>query len=70
MNESKLAYYDTVDAVFSHSEELKSMGLNIPALTSLFLRLKEKGYNVNTNIYTLEKARDELLTLLKGGKSE
>ncbi len=68
MNESKLAYYDTVDAVFSHSEELQNMGLNIPVITSLFLKLKEKGYDVNTDIYTLEKASDELLMLLKGGK--
>lgn len=67
MNESRLAYYDTVDGVFSHSEELKNMGLNIPVLTSLFLKLKEKGYDVRTDVYTLEKARDELLLLLKGG---
>ncbi len=70
MNESKLAYYDTVDSVFSHSEELKAMGLNIPVLTSLFLKLKENGYDVRTDIYTLEGARDELLSLLKGGKAE
>ena len=70
MNESRLAYYDTVDGVFSHSEELKKMGLNIPVLTSLFLRLKEKGYNVRTDIYTAEKACDELLSLLKGGSVE
>ncbi len=70
MNESRLAYYDTVDAVFSHSEELKNMGLNIPVITSLFLKLKEKGYSVNTDVYTLEKARDEILFLLKGGKGE
>ncbi|MBR5438186.1 MAG: energy-coupling factor transporter ATPase, partial [Clostridia bacterium] len=67
MNESKLAYYDSVDGVFSHSEELKNMGLNIPALTSLFLKLKENGYDVNTDIYTLGKAEQELLRLLKGG---
>ncbi len=69
MNESRLAYYDTVDGVFSHSEELKGMGLNIPVLTSLFLKLREKGYDVKTDVYTLEKARDELVSLLKGGNS-
>ncbi len=46
------------------------MGLNIPVLTSLFLKLKENGYDVRTDIYTLEGARDELLSLLKGGKAE
>ena len=67
MNESKLAYYDTVDNVFSHAEELKKMGLNIPQLTQLFLKLKQKGYDVDVNVYTLEKAKDELLRLIKGG---
>ena len=69
MNESKLAYYDTVDGVFSHAEELRSMGLNIPQLTQLFLKLKEKGYSVRTDIYTPEKAADEILRLVKGGAS-
>lgn len=68
MNESRLAYYDTVDGVFSHSEELKKMGLNIPQLTSLFLKLRENGYNVSTDVYTLEKAENELIKLLKGGE--
>lgn len=68
MNESRLAYYDTVDEVFRHADELRSMGLNIPRLTKLFLMLRQKGYDVNTNIYTLEKAKQELLMLLsKGG---
>ncbi len=67
MNESRLAYYDTVDGVFSHAEHLKEMGLNIPQLTELFLKLKEKGYDVSTDVYTMEKARSELLKLLKGG---
>ncbi len=67
MNESKLAYYDTVDEVFKHADELRKMGLNIPRLTKLFLMLKERGYDVNTDVYTLEKAKAELLTLLKKG---
>ena len=67
MNESRLAYYDTVENVFSHSEELRTMGLNIPAVTSLFLKLKEKGYDVSTGIYNIEDAKKELLRLIKGG---
>lgn len=70
MNESKLAYYDSVDGVFSHAEELRSMGLNIPQLTQLFLKLKEKGYDVRTDIYTPEKAADEIMRLIKGGAGE
>ncbi len=70
MNESKLAYYDTVDGVFSHAEELRSMGLNIPQLTQLFLKFKKKGYNVSTDVYTMEKAADEIMKLVSGGASD
>ncbi|MDD6012959.1 MAG: energy-coupling factor transporter ATPase [Oscillospiraceae bacterium] len=67
MNQSRLAYYDTVDRVFSHAEELQDMGLNIPQLTRLFMKLKAAGYDVDTDVYTMEKAKSELLRLLRGG---
>ncbi len=66
MNESRLAYYDSVDNVFTHSEELYNMGLNIPQLTRLFLKFKEAGYDVPVNVYTLQKAKNELIKLVKG----
>ncbi len=67
MNDSHLAYYDGVDEVFSHADELREMGLNIPQLTSLFLKLREKGYDVPVNIYTLDKARDAIKELIGKG---
>ncbi len=66
MNGSRLAYYDTVKNVFSHADELLSMGLDIPQITQLFLKLKNAGYNVRTDVYTVDEAEKELLKLLKG----
>ena len=37
-------------------------------LTQVYDALREKGYNVRTNIYTVEEGRKELLSVLKGGK--
>ena len=68
MNKGELAYYNSVDEVFSHAEELREMGLNIPEITQIFIGLKEAGYDVDVNIYTQEKAKAELLRLLKGGE--
>ncbi len=65
MNESRLAYYDTVSNVFSHAGELFSMGLDVPQITRLFLKLKDAGYDVRTDIYTFPEAENELLKLLK-----
>ena len=70
MNNSELAYYDTVDGVFTHSSELYDMGLNVPQLTMLFLKLREKGYDVPVNVYTLKKGKEELEKLLKGGSDK
>ena len=68
MNKGTLAYYDSVDEVFSNAEDLREMGLNIPEITQIFMGLKEAGYDVDVNIYTHEKAKAELLRLLKGGE--
>lgn len=66
MNKGKLAMYGTVDEVYSHSEELKSMGLNVPEITDIFLKLKASGINCRTNIYTVEQGAAELEKILKG----
>ena len=70
MNKGSLAYYDSVDEVFSHAEELREMGLNIPEITQIFIGLREAGYDVDVNIYTAEKAKAELLRLIKGGERQ
>ncbi len=70
MNKGSLAYYDSVDEVFSNADELREMGLNIPEITQLFLKLRKSGYDVDVNIYTAEKAKAELLRLIKGGERQ
>ena len=67
MNKAKLYMYDTIDNIFSHSKEIENMGLNVPQITRVFLRLKEKGYNFNENIYTIEQAKQAICSALKGG---
>lgn len=69
MNKAKLAMYGSVPAVFKRSRELLNMGLDIPQITSVFLKLKEKGFGVNDSIYTVEEGKKEIVRLLKeGGK--
>lgn len=62
-NNGEVAYYGTVDSVFSHSASLKHMGLNVPEITEVFLKLKEKGINCRTDIYTLDQAKAEFMRL-------
>lgn len=65
MNGSKLAMDGTPREVFLRAEELTEMGLNIPEVTQVFLRLKQMGLPVEP-VYTLEQAV-EALTKLRGG---
>ena len=65
MNGSKLAMDGTPAEVFTHAEELVSMGLNIPQVTQVFLHLKKMGLDV-ANVYTIEQAVSEIKRL-RGG---
>lgn len=58
--------YGTVDEVYSHGSELKSMGLNVPEITDIFLKLKAAGIDCRTNIYTVDQGVAEMKRLLGG----
>ena len=65
MNGSRLAMDGTPDEVFRRAQELVEMGLDIPEVTRVFLRLKEMGLPVEP-VYSIEQAVDALKKL-KGG---
>ena len=67
MNQSRLVMDGTVDEVFSKASQLFEMGLSVPQITEVFLRLKEKGYPVRTDIYTAGAAAKELKRVMGGG---
>ena len=66
MNSSRLAMDGTPLEVFRRAEELLDMGLDIPEVTRIFLRLRALGLEVEP-VYTTEQAV-EALTKLKGGR--
>lgn len=69
MNKSRLAMYDTVDNVYSRSEEIVKMGLNVPQITRIFTGLRARGIDVPANIYTVEQGARVLKEMLgKAGK--
>ena len=70
MNRGKCAIHTSVEQVFERAEELVQMGLDIPAITRIFISLQEKGYPVSKNVYTVEQGKSELMRLMKkGGES-
>lgn len=65
MNGSRLVMDAAPSQVFEHVQELLDMGLNIPQVTQVFLRLRALGADVK-NVYTIEQAVSELLRLKEG----
>ena len=65
MNGACLAMDGTPQEVFSHAQELLDMGLDIPEVTRVFLKLQQMGLPVE-QVYTLEQAVQQLQKL-KGG---
>lgn len=67
MNKAEIAMFGDADEIFSRSDELLKIGLDIPQITKVFIGLKNKGADVPTNIYTVERARDYIAKLKLGG---
>ena len=67
MNDASLVMDDTPANVFAHAQQLQEMGLDIPEVTRVFLRLKQMGMDV-PSVYTLEQAV-RAVTEAKGGIS-
>lgn len=63
MNKGSVAMFGDVDSVYSRGDELKKMGLNVPEITDIFLKLKASGVDCKTNIYTVEQGVQEFKRL-------
>lgn len=64
LNKGKIAMDGSVNAVYSRGKELKEIGLNVPEVTDVFLRLHDMGIDCKTDIYTIEQAVNEYNRLL------
>ncbi len=67
VNDGEIAADGTVDEVYSHSDELRKMGLNVPEITQIFSKLHDMGYNVPGNVYSVEKGAEIILNLIGRG---
>lgn len=63
MNDAELKYYDTPKNVFRHYKELVSFGLSVPEITKIAHELKEAGFDIDTDISTIDEAVDAILRL-------
>ncbi len=67
LNEGAVEMLGTPSEVFAHADRLQEIGLTVPQVTALFLRLRELGLPVEPATYTMDAALRQLRAL-KGGK--
>ena len=65
MNRGTVALSGSVHEVFRESEMLKELHLNVPQITQLVHKLKNAGYPLPDDIYTTDRAFEEILSLIK-----
>ena len=69
MNKAAVFMSGETKYIFSQADKLVEVGLDVPQITHLFRRLKQKGINLPENIFTIDEARKAILSYFesKGG---
>lgn len=65
MNKGKVALKGRPEEVFKQVDLLEKIGLAVPQVTYLMRELKKRGFDISDEAYTVEKAKEELLKILK-----
>ena len=67
LEKGRQIYYDTPENVFKSEEKLKHLGLGVPQVKKIMDILSQQGFELSKDILTVEKAKSEILRLLKIG---
>ncbi len=67
LKQGQLMLAGSLDEVFSRRKALYEMGLSLPAVTEIMHSLAERGLPVSTCVYTMQKAKQEILAAKKRG---
>ncbi len=65
MNRGSVVYDGAPTEVFKHYKQLEEIGLAAPQVTYIMNRLKQEGFNVNTDITKISEAADEIYRVMK-----
>lgn len=67
MNGGKIEFMGSPREIFKeNANRLKDIGLDIPQVLELAMKLREKGFDVRSDILTIEEAKMEILRVLRG----
>ncbi len=61
MNHSEVYKSGTVREIFSEADDLSSVGLDVPLIAKVASKLKEKGIDLEGDLYTVDGVKDAIL---------
>ncbi|MBO5064787.1 MAG: energy-coupling factor transporter ATPase [Clostridia bacterium] len=67
MNDGEIAMEGTVEEVYSQGEKLAGLGLDVPEITSVFIELKNAGFDLGKTEYTVDGAKESIIKFLSEG---
>lgn len=70
MHKGKCILDGTPSKIFKEIDTLESVGLAVPQVTYLMRSLKEKGFSISEEAYTIDQAKEEILKVLRGAQND
>ena len=68
MENGGLAMEGSPAEIFAESGKLKEMGLGVPEITDILVRLKDRGFDIRQDIFSVDEAIKAIVEKLGGGE--
>ncbi|SMC28704.1 energy-coupling factor transport system ATP-binding protein [Clostridium acidisoli DSM 12555] len=69
MNHGKCILDGKPNEIFKEIDTLESIGLAVPEVTYLVRELRKKGFNISEDIFTVQQAKEEIISYLRSVKN-
>ena len=66
MSDSRMFKAGTVDEIFSESDALEKIGLDIPVISKIAAKLKSAGVSLGGKLYTVDGVKDAIIKVMGG----
>lgn len=70
MDKGKCILNDIPSNVFKEIDILEEVGLAVPQVTYLVRELRKSNFNISEDVFTIDKAKQEIINVLRGAKDD
>ncbi|MDP4147311.1 MAG: energy-coupling factor transporter ATPase [Bacillota bacterium] len=70
MSKGKCILDGVPSSIFKEIDTLESVGLAVPQVTYLVRNLRNKGFDISDEVFTVEQAKKEIIRVLRGARND